>query len=109
MAAELTATGSAGPDRRVVVMIGFMGAGKTTAAREAAQALGATAVDVDHELEAAFGKPVARIFAEDGEAAFRAAEERLTLELLEAGRGGRVPRSSRWGVARSVPSVCAGR
>ena len=86
-------------------MIGFMGAGKTTAAREAAQALGTTAVDVDHELEARLGKPVARIFAEDGEAAFRAAEERLTLELLDAGRAGRVPACSPSAAARSAPSA----
>ena len=91
MAAELSATGAAGADRRVVAMIGFMGAGKTTAARHAAQALGTTAVDVDQELEARLGKPIASVFAQDGEAAFRAVEERLTLELLDAGRTGEGP------------------
>ncbi len=73
---------------RVVVVIGFMGAGKSTAAASAAQALGASAVDVDSVIEERLGKPIARIFAEDGEPAFRAAEEKLTLDLLGAGPEG---------------------
>jgi 3-dehydroquinate synthase len=75
-------------DGRVVAMVGFMGAGKSTAARAAAQALGADALDVDQVIEQRLGKPIARIFAEDGEPAFRAAEERITLELLRARDGG---------------------
>ncbi|MDQ2897977.1 MAG: shikimate kinase, partial [Actinomycetota bacterium] len=90
MADKLTPAPTA--DRRVVAMIGFMGAGKTTAARDAAHALGTTAVDVDHELEARSGQSIAEIFAQDGEAAFRAREEQLTLELLHAGRVGPTPR-----------------
>ncbi|MBV9309862.1 MAG: bifunctional shikimate kinase/3-dehydroquinate synthase, partial [Solirubrobacterales bacterium] len=62
-----------------------MGAGKTTAARGAAHAFGVEAIDVDRELEQRLGKPIARAFAEDGEAAFREAEEAATLELLERG------------------------
>ena len=69
---------------RAVAMIGFMGAGKSTAARSAADALGAAATDVDHVIEERLGKSIDRLFAEDGEAAFRAAEERITLELLAA-------------------------
>ena len=90
MAAPLTAV----PDvprpagRGAVVCIGFMGAGKSTAARSAAEALNTTAIDVDEQLEAQFGKPIARVFAEDGEAAFREAEERLTLELLASPQNG---------------------
>ena len=68
---------------RVIVCIGFMGAGKSTAAATIAERLGAEAVDVDRALEKQLGKPIDRVFSEDGEAAFRAAEERLTLELLE--------------------------
>jgi shikimate kinase/3-dehydroquinate synthase len=60
-------------------LIGFMGAGKTTAAR----ALGAGAADVDELIEAREGRRVQEIFATDGEAAFRALEERVTLELLD--------------------------
>ncbi|MGH2910645.1 MAG: shikimate kinase, partial [Solirubrobacteraceae bacterium] len=85
MATALKPAAADAVGQRVVVMIGFMGAGKSTAARNAAEALGSVAVDVDDVIEERLGKPIARIFAEDGEAAFRAAEERFTLELLEAG------------------------
>ena len=70
------------PDRHVVC-IGFMGAGKSTAAHSAAGALGTDAIDVDQIIEERLGKPIERIFAEDGEGTFRAAEERITLELLD--------------------------
>jgi shikimate kinase/3-dehydroquinate synthase len=70
--------------RGAVVCIGFMGAGKSTAARSAAEALHTRAVDVDELLVKRFGKPIERVFAEDGEGTFRAAEEQLTLELLAA-------------------------
>jgi shikimate kinase / 3-dehydroquinate synthase len=65
-----------------IVLIGFMGSGKTTAARSAAAALGCQPIDVDQELERFFGKPIDRVFAEDGEATFRAKEEELTTALL---------------------------
>ncbi len=68
---------------RPLAFIGFMGSGKTTAARGAAQSLGVAAVDADQELERREGRTIARMFREDGEGPFRAAEERLTLELLE--------------------------
>lgn len=80
MAAEL-AHAPGGSDR-TVVCIGFMGAGKSTAARSAADTLGTRAIDVDSVIEERLGKPIARVFAEDGEAAFRAAEEQVTLEFL---------------------------
>jgi shikimate kinase/3-dehydroquinate synthase len=59
-----------------------MGAGKSTAAAAAAEALRAEAIDVDRVIEQRLGKPIAQVFAEDGEAAFRSAEEKVTLELL---------------------------
>jgi shikimate kinase/3-dehydroquinate synthase len=70
------------PERGSLVFIGFMGAGKTTAARSAARVLGIDAIDVDDVVEQRLGKSIARAFAEDGEAAFRAIEEQVTLELL---------------------------
>ncbi len=72
----------AGAARRGVVCIGFMGAGKSTAARSAAEALGTHQTDVDHVIEERMGKSIGRAFAEDGESAFRAVEEEVTLELL---------------------------
>jgi shikimate kinase/3-dehydroquinate synthase len=77
------------PDTRVVAMIGFMGAGKSTAARSAAEALDTMAVDVDRVIEERRGKSIGRIFSDEGEAAFRQIEEQITLELLD-GPGTRV-------------------
>ncbi len=77
-----------GLSRRPVAVVGFMGAGKTTAAHAFAQASGGLAVDADAEIERRAGKSIAAIFADDGEAAFRAAEERATLELLDGGADG---------------------
>jgi shikimate kinase/3-dehydroquinate synthase len=62
------------------VLIGFMGAGKSTAAGLSRQ----PALDVDEVVEAREGRPIAEIFATDGEQAFREIEERVTLELLDA-------------------------
>ena len=55
-----------------LVFIGFMGAGKSCAAREAAAALGVPVDDADALLEARLGEPIQAFFARDGEAAFRA-------------------------------------
>ena len=71
-----------------LVIVGFMGAGKSTAAAAAARALGLAAVDLDAELERRLGKPIAQVFDEQGESAFRAAEEAAALELLNDPGGG---------------------
>jgi 3-dehydroquinate synthase len=68
---------------RTIALVGFMGAGKSTAARSAANALGLAPVDSDQVIEQRLGRPIEQIFAEDGEAAFREAEERIILELLD--------------------------
>jgi shikimate kinase/3-dehydroquinate synthase len=68
-----------------IVLIGFMGAGKSTAARELGAALGQNVLDSDELLAREFGHPIAEEFALNGEASFRAAEERLVLEILEKG------------------------
>jgi len=73
---------------RALVLIGFMGAGKSTAARDMAAALGASAVDADAVVEERLGHSVAQEFSANGEHAFRALEEQVTCELLErAGPG----------------------
>jgi shikimate kinase/3-dehydroquinate synthase len=80
--------GVAQTPRRALVLIGFMGAGKSTVAAELAKALGVTALDSDRLLEERFGHPVAREFELSGEEAFRATEEQLVCELLQnAGAG----------------------
>jgi shikimate kinase len=55
-------------------LVGFMGTGKTTVGRAAAQRLDFAYVDSDHEIERIRGKTVAEIFADEGEQAFRAME-----------------------------------
>jgi 3-dehydroquinate synthase len=60
-----------------LVLCGFMGTGKTTVGPLLAAALGDRFVDADEVLAARFGKPIANVFAEEGEAAFRAAERDL--------------------------------
>ena len=71
-----------------LVFIGFLGAGKSRAAREAAAVLGVRADDADALLEARLGEPIQAFFSRDGEAAFRAIEEDLTGALLETADGG---------------------
>jgi shikimate kinase len=55
-------------------LVGFMGTGKTTVSRIVAARLGHRWVDSDHEIERLQGRPIADIFASDGEAAFRRME-----------------------------------
>ena len=92
-----------------------MGAGKSTAARAFAEATGGIALDADAEVERRAGRSISEIFATDGEGAFRAAEERVTLELLDgAARPTTRTRRGSWrsAAARSVrprsATPCAG-
>jgi shikimate kinase / 3-dehydroquinate synthase len=77
--AEVAAT--AGGSKRALVFIGFMGAGKSSAARIAADA-GLTAVDTDELLERELGG-IDRFWERHGEAAFREREIALEVPLLE--------------------------
>ncbi len=61
---------------RVLFLTGFMGTGKSAVGRLVARRLGWSFVDLDDVVEAAAGKPVHRIFAEDGEDRFRDLEAR---------------------------------
>ena len=83
----MAALDEAGP-LPTIALVGFMGAGKTRAAKGAAAVLGEPVVDLDAEIERELGAPAAEIFERDGEARFREAEERLAVEAL--GRGGLV-------------------
>ena len=69
--------------RRNVVLIGFMGTGKTAVGRRVAARLGCPFVDTDTLIEERAGRPIPRIFAEDGEAAFR----QLEAEVVDAAAG----------------------
>jgi shikimate kinase len=81
--------------RRNIVLVGFMGTGKTTVGKLLAEELGLTFVDMDLLIEQRVGKPISRIFAEQGEPPFRAMERALVRELaarqeLVIGTGGGV-------------------
>jgi len=66
------------------VLIGFMGAGKSTAARRLAASLGTSALDSDTLLVERLGHSLAQEFESSGEAGFRAREQELVCELLAA-------------------------
>ena len=67
-----------------IVLMGAPGAGKTSVGKRLARKLGKMFVDVDRRIEEVMGKPVAEIFADEGEEYFRALEEEATVELLGA-------------------------
>jgi shikimate kinase/3-dehydroquinate synthase len=83
MGGELSAGGA-------TVFVGFMGAGKTTAAKALASARGTRAVDIDAVIEERAGMTVREIFERDGEPAFRALEESVVSELLANAQRGEV-------------------
>jgi shikimate kinase len=67
----------------LVVLVGPMGAGKTTVAGLLAEAWGTTARDTDADVEAAEGRPISEIFVDDGEEYFRALEAAAVADALE--------------------------
>jgi shikimate kinase len=64
-----------------LVLIGLMGAGKSSVGARCAGELGRAFVDTDEVIETLAGMPVAGIFAEQGEAAFRAFEKRAVADV----------------------------
>lgn len=68
---------------RPIVMVGLMGAGKTSVGRALARRLGVPFVDTDKEIEAAAGCSVVDIFAMYGEEEFRRVEQRVIARLME--------------------------
>jgi shikimate kinase len=71
--------------RRSIVLVGMMGAGKSSIGRRLAHRLGIPFVDADSEIEAAAGMTIADIFASHGEPYFRAGEARVIARLLDGG------------------------
>jgi shikimate kinase len=67
----------------MIVLIGFMGAGKTTVGRLLAQRLGLPFIDSDKVIEESEGLAVREIFETQGEAAFRRIETAIITELLD--------------------------
>jgi len=86
----------------LLILIGYRATGKTTLARLLAERLGCDWIDADVEIERRAGKSIARIFAEDGEPAFRDLEAEVIADLcrrdrlvLAAGGGAPMRRGSR--------------
>jgi shikimate kinase len=72
-------------DHRSIVLVGLMGAGKSTIGRRLAQRLELSFTDADAEIEAAAGKTVPEIFRDHGEAYFRDGERKVIARLLDSG------------------------
>ena len=70
---------------RSIVLVGMMGAGKSSVGRRLAARLLLPFTDADSEIEAAAGMSVADIFATHGEPAFRSGEQRVIARLLHNG------------------------
>ncbi len=68
---------------RSIILIGLMGAGKTSVGRRLALRLGLPFIDADTEIETAAGRSIGDIFEEFGEQAFRDGERRIIARLLD--------------------------
>lgn len=95
-----------------IILIGYRATGKTTLARLLAQRLGWEWIDADVEIERRAGKSIARIFAEDGEPAFRDLEAEVIADLcrrdcwvVAAGGGAPLRAESRRVMRESGPVV----
>jgi shikimate kinase len=71
--------------RRSIVLVGMMGAGKSSVGRRLAGRLGLPFFDADTEIERAAGMTIPEIFATRGEAEFRDGERRVIARLLTSG------------------------
>lgn len=69
-----------------LALVGFMGTGKTSVGRLAAEQLRFEFVDTDELIQSSTGRSITDIFAKDGEAAFRALEHQIVLELTRRSR-----------------------
>lgn len=66
-----------------IILIGYMGAGKTTLGKVLAQKMGLTFYDLDDYIEDRFHRTIPQIFAESGESGFRDLERRMLHEVAE--------------------------
>ena len=68
---------------RNIVLVGFMGSGKTTVGKLVAEQTGMPLLDMDSMIEEREGKSINEIFAQDGEPHFRALERAMVKELAQ--------------------------
>jgi 3-dehydroquinate synthetase/shikimate kinase len=100
-----------------IVLVGLPGSGKSVVGKRLAARHGATFVDIDERIEQRDGRPIPTIFAEDGEAAFRALERHAVADLgpadpgpavhqvVATGGGAIVDPRNRWSLYRGRMSV----
>lgn len=98
-----------------IVLIGFSGTGKSTAGKLIASRLGWTFVDTDSLIVAHFGMSIAEVFAEQGEAIFRAVERDIvatvcagTRQVVSLGGGAPVDLENRQRILDKNFIVCLG-
>lgn len=95
-----------------IVLTGFMGSGKTTIGRRLGERLGWRFVDLDRAIEQRDGRTVAAIFAESGEARFRAMESDELASSLEESQlvlalgGGALETAANRKTLASAPQTC---
>src|SRR6187399_2127728 len=100
-----------------VVLVGLPGSGKSVVGKRLAHRHGAEFIDLDERIEHEDGRPIPRIFEEDGEQAFRALERRAVIDLgpadpepglrriVATGGGAVVDPRNRWALYRGRSSV----
>jgi shikimate kinase/3-dehydroquinate synthase len=100
-----------------IVLVGLPGSGKSVVGKRLAHRHGATFIDLDERIEHTDGRPIPTIFAEDGEAAFRALERRevealgpadpepFVVRVIATGGGAIVDPRNRWSLYRGRLSV----
>ena len=100
-----------------LVIVGLPGSGKSVVGKRLAHRHGAEFIDLDERIEHEDGRPIPRIFEEDGEAAFRALERRAVVDLgpadpepglrriVATGGGAVVDPRNRWALYRGRSSV----
>ncbi len=96
-----------------IVLIGFMGTGKTAVGKRLAKRLGWPLVDIDEQIETSAQMPIGRLFEERGEAVFRRLERRIISrvtrgdhQVIATGGGAFVEPASRAKLKGSGQVVC---
>ena len=101
---------------RSLVLVGMMGAGKSSIGRRLAARLGIPFIDADGEIESAAGMSISEIFDKHGEPYFRAGEARVIARLLDngpqvlaTGGGSLMDAQTRTLIREKGVSICSGR